>query len=70
MVHSVEEFLSKHPNTVYGVKTLARRTGIQKKQVFRFLCDAIKEENESIMRVKPIIIGSHARGHHFYKYNN
>ena len=70
MVHSVEEFLSKNPDTVYGIKTIARRTGVQKKHVFRFLYDAIKEENEYIVLVKPIEIGSHARSHHFYKYKN
>ena len=68
MVHSVEKFLSENPNTVYSARTIARRINSQKKKVFAFLRDELKDGNPHIQQVKPSVVGSYQNSSHFYQY--
>jgi hypothetical protein len=68
MENTILDYLKKHTETVYSVKTLAKRTAIKKKKVFIMLVNELKNEETNIVRVKPKTIGSHHRDYWLFKH--
>lgn len=68
MENTILNYLKENSETVYSAKTLAKRTGTNKKKTFRMLVNELKNEETNIVRVKPKTIGSHHRNHWLFKH--